>query len=79
MSTSISAQIDANNAKLQADLDGMQTDLTAITAALQAAIPPVGQVVTQAAADAMTAQVTRLDTMRSAMDALVVPPPPTAP
>ena len=75
MSTSISAQIDAANAALSAGLDKVQTDVTAIAAELAAAVPPVGSVVTQAQADTMHANVTRLQAVGTSMDALVVPAP----
>lgn len=66
--------IDAANTALSAGLDKLQSDLTAIATELQAAIPPAGTVPSAASIAALQAGVTRLQSVVSAADALVVPP-----
>lgn len=75
MSQTNQDRIDANNAAMQATLDGIQTDITAITAELQAAIPAPGTVPSQASLDALQANVDRLTAVKAALDGLVVPAP----
>lgn len=83
MSQTLSEQVDAANAALASGLDAIQTDVTAIAAELQAAVPPAGTTITQAQVDALNAQVARVQTVKTSLDALVVPapapPPPAAP
>lgn len=79
MSQTIQQTIDDNNTRISAALDGIQTDITAITAELAAIVPPVGSTVSQATADTMTSLVTRLEGAKSALDALSVPPTPPQP
>lgn len=76
MSATLSAQIDAANAALSAGLDSVQTDVTAIAAELANAVPSPGATVTQAQVDGLNASVSRLQAVKTALDALVVPPPP---
>lgn len=75
MSQTNQERIDAANAAQQAALDAIQTDIAAIAVELQAAIPPPGTVPSQASLDAMQANVDRLNAVKSALDALVVPVP----
>jgi hypothetical protein len=74
MSQTLSEQVDAANAALSAGLDSIQTDVTAIAAELQAAVPPAGSTISQAQVDALNAQVTRVRAVKTSLDALVVPP-----
>ena len=73
MSNTISSQIDAANAALSASLDAIQTDVTAIAAELAGAVPSTGTSVTQTQVDALNASVARLQAVKTALDALVVP------
>lgn len=77
MSATLSAQIDAANAALSAGLDSVQTDVTAIAAELASAVPSPGTTVTQAQVDGLNASVSRLQAVKTALDALVVPAAPT--
>ena len=74
MSQNNQSALDAANAALQAGLDKIQTDVTAIAAELQANLPAAGSVPSAASVAALQAQVTRLQTVGAALDALVVPP-----
>lgn len=79
MSQTLSEQVDAANIALSAGLDAIQTDVTAIAAELQAAVPPAGTTITQAQVDALNAQVARVQAVKTSLDALVVPPPTPTP
>lgn len=79
MSQTNQAAIDAANTALQTALDKVQTDVTAIAAELAANIPAPGAVPTPASITALQTQVTRLQTVATSLDALVVPPPVTPP
>lgn len=68
------ATVDAANAAMQASLDAIQADIAAITTELQGAIPSPGAVPTQASLDTLNANVARLQAVKTALDALVVPP-----
>lgn len=79
MSETNQAAIDAANASMQATLDSIQTDVTAIAAELAANVPTPGAVPSQASIDALNANVTRLQAVKAALDGLVVPATPAAP
>jgi hypothetical protein len=76
MSQTNQEKIDADNAAMAAALDSIQTDVTAITAELQANIPTPGAVPSQASLDALQANVDRLNAVKAALDTLAVPPTP---
>jgi hypothetical protein len=73
MSQTVQQTVDANNATTASALDAIQTDVTEIAAELAAAIPPVGTTVSQESVDAMTANVKRLTTLKTSLDALATP------
>lgn len=75
MSETNQAAIDAANASMQATLDSIQTDVTAIAAELAANVPTPGAVPSQASIDTLNANVTRLQAVKAALDGLVVPAP----
>jgi hypothetical protein len=76
MSQTNQDKVDAANAATAAALDAIQTDITAIAAELQAAIPQPGQVPSDASLAAMQAGVDRLNAVKTALDALAAPPAP---
>lgn len=73
MSQTNQQSIDAANTALQSGLDRVQADVTAIAAELSANIPTPGAVPTAASVAALQTQVTRLQTVATSLDALVVP------
>lgn len=93
MSDSIAAQVKAatatlldRNAALAADVAALANDITDLQAKVTAAIPPVGETVTQEMADALTAAVAGTDSVLAQANAIVAkaatpitPQPPPAP
>ena len=74
MSTTLSQQIDAVTAALQADMADISAKVDQILASLQP-----GSMVTQAQVDALNALKASADAVAAKVDAAVAPPAPPAP
>jgi hypothetical protein len=78
MSQNLQATVDANNLATSTALDAIGVDVGKITDELHASIPAAGTVLTQESIDAMTANVTRLQGVKTALDALAAPGAPAS-